>query len=72
MPLSAKTMPNSVPGVNENLLGNQAEKRGGGGSVIYSPLPEALASTSWKETAVITSLLKYSCTGGDMKRLGTN
>lgn len=54
MPLSAKPMPSSVPGANENLLGNQSGEGAGGGSVIYSPLPEALAA-SWKKMAVITS-----------------
>lgn len=47
--------------------------------MICSPLPEALASRvseiRWHSSfpeANITSLLKYSCTGGDMKRLGMN
>lgn len=55
MPLSAKPMPSSGPGADKNLLGNQLKERGGGGSEIYSLHPEALASSSWREMAAITS-----------------
>lgn len=79
MPLSAKTMPSSVPQANENLLGNQLQRKEVEAVLWFTLLSlrlwQAVSEIRWQSSlpeADITSLLKYSCAGGDMKRLGMN